>query len=133
MANIPLPEYTRRDGKLNLASRLPNYFVRPDLGPKMYNAYGKKEMAQLEKIITEVKHVKIFVTLVLGEGEKMSVILPLNIAVVFIIAYFLSFLGHMYVYFPFLIAVVGHMSFFNENFPLYFISYRNIFTLFSGF
>ncbi|XP_036291832.1 lysine-specific demethylase 3A isoform X8 [Pipistrellus kuhlii] len=39
MANIPLPEYTRRDGKLNLASRLPNYFVRPDLGPKMYNAY----------------------------------------------------------------------------------------------
>lgn len=44
MANIPLPEYTRRDGKLNLASRLPNYFVRPDLGPKMYNAYGKKEI-----------------------------------------------------------------------------------------
>ena len=78
MANIPLPEYTRRDGKLNLASRLPNYFVRPDLGPKMYNAYGKKEMALLEKIITEVKHVKIFVTLVLGEGEKMSVILPLT-------------------------------------------------------
>lgn len=42
MKNIPLPEYTRRGGKLNLASRLPNYFVRPDLGPKMYNAYGKK-------------------------------------------------------------------------------------------
>lgn len=48
MANIPLPEYTRRDGKLNLASRLPNYFVRPDLGPKMYNAYGKEEMANLK-------------------------------------------------------------------------------------
>lgn len=42
MKNIPLPEYTRRGGKLNLASRLPNYFVRPDLGPKMYNAYGKE-------------------------------------------------------------------------------------------
>uniref|UniRef100_A0A8C9ERQ4 Lysine-specific demethylase n=1 Tax=Pavo cristatus TaxID=9049 RepID=A0A8C9ERQ4_PAVCR len=42
MKNIPLPEYTRRGGKLNLASRLPNYFVRPDLGPKMYNAYGKQ-------------------------------------------------------------------------------------------
>ncbi|XP_069488282.1 lysine-specific demethylase 3A [Ambystoma mexicanum] len=40
MNNIPLPEYTKRDGKLNLASRLPDYFVRPDLGPKMYNAYG---------------------------------------------------------------------------------------------
>jgi len=40
MENLPLPEYTKRDGRLNLASRLPSYFVRPDLGPKMYNAYG---------------------------------------------------------------------------------------------
>ncbi len=42
MVNLPLPEYTKRDGRLNLASRLPNFFVRPDLGPKMYNAYGKR-------------------------------------------------------------------------------------------
>uniref|UniRef100_A0A672K6L5 Lysine-specific demethylase n=1 Tax=Sinocyclocheilus grahami TaxID=75366 RepID=A0A672K6L5_SINGR len=42
MENLPLPEYTKRDGRLNLASRLPNFFVRPDLGPKMYNAYGKR-------------------------------------------------------------------------------------------
>ena len=42
MDNLPLPEYTKRDGRLNLAARLPNFFVRPDLGPKMYNAYGKK-------------------------------------------------------------------------------------------
>lgn len=41
MENLPLPEYTKRDGRLNLASRLPNFFVRPDLGPKMYNAYGE--------------------------------------------------------------------------------------------
>lgn len=41
MDNLPLPEYTKRDGRLNLAARLPNFFVRPDLGPKMYNAYGK--------------------------------------------------------------------------------------------
>uniref|UniRef100_A0A9J7WVQ8 Lysine-specific demethylase n=1 Tax=Cyprinus carpio carpio TaxID=630221 RepID=A0A9J7WVQ8_CYPCA len=40
MENLPLPEYTKRNGRLNLASRLPNFFVRPDLGPKMYNAYG---------------------------------------------------------------------------------------------
>ncbi|XP_059372396.1 lysine-specific demethylase 3B isoform X2 [Carassius carassius] len=40
MENLPLPEYTKRAGRLNLASRLPNFFVRPDLGPKMYNAYG---------------------------------------------------------------------------------------------
>lgn len=43
MENLPLPEYTKRDGRLNLASRLPSYFVRPDLGPKMYNAYGMRE------------------------------------------------------------------------------------------
>lgn len=40
MENLPLPEYTKRDGRLNLAARLPDFFVRPDLGPKMYNAYG---------------------------------------------------------------------------------------------
>ncbi|XP_071498541.1 uncharacterized protein [Diadema antillarum] len=40
MNNLPLPDYTRRDGKLNLSSRLPDFFVKPDLGPKMYNAYG---------------------------------------------------------------------------------------------
>lgn len=43
MENLPLPEYTKRDGRLNLAARLPNFFVRPDLGPKMYNAYGKRD------------------------------------------------------------------------------------------
>lgn len=40
MNNVPLPEYTRRDGSRNLVSRLPDFFVKPDLGPKMYNAYG---------------------------------------------------------------------------------------------
>lgn len=44
MENLPLPEYTKRDGRLNLAARLPNFFVRPDLGPKMYNAYGEKSL-----------------------------------------------------------------------------------------
>lgn len=52
MKNIPLPEYTRRGGKLNLASRLPNYFVRPDLGPKMYNAYGKEPLTLMGTSIT---------------------------------------------------------------------------------
>ncbi|XP_014666037.1 PREDICTED: LOW QUALITY PROTEIN: lysine-specific demethylase 3B-like [Priapulus caudatus] len=40
MCHIPIPQYTRRDGCFNLCSRLPEIFVRPDLGPKMYNAYG---------------------------------------------------------------------------------------------
>lgn len=47
MDNLPLPEYTKRDGRLNLAARLPNFFVRPDLGPKMYNAYGEKKWLSL--------------------------------------------------------------------------------------
>ncbi|BFZ02439.1 hypothetical protein BsWGS_05478 [Bradybaena similaris] len=43
MSALPLPEYTQRNGKLNLASRLPDFLVRPDLGPKMYNAYGSSQ------------------------------------------------------------------------------------------
>lgn len=37
---LPMGEYTKRDGCFNLAGRLPECFVRPDLGPKMYIAYG---------------------------------------------------------------------------------------------
>lgn len=38
--NIPLPSYTKKEGSCNLAARLPTSFVKPDLGPKMYTAYG---------------------------------------------------------------------------------------------
>uniref|UniRef100_UPI00359026F9 probable JmjC domain-containing histone demethylation protein 2C isoform X2 n=1 Tax=Myxine glutinosa TaxID=7769 RepID=UPI00359026F9 len=37
---LPLPEYTNPDGQMNLASHLPSFFVRPDLGPIMHCAYG---------------------------------------------------------------------------------------------
>lgn len=37
---LPLPEYTQRTGTYNLVSHLPECFVRPDLGPKLYIAYG---------------------------------------------------------------------------------------------
>lgn len=40
MKCLPLNQYTNRDGIFNMASRLPDCFVRPDLGPRMYNAYG---------------------------------------------------------------------------------------------
>ena len=40
MSWIPLKDYTRREGDLNLARTIPDFFVRPDLGPKMYIAYG---------------------------------------------------------------------------------------------
>ncbi|TNN12004.1 Lysine-specific demethylase 3A isoform 1 [Schistosoma japonicum] len=40
MSNLPMPNYTQRDGQLNLAARLSSFFVCPDLGPKLYVAYG---------------------------------------------------------------------------------------------
>ena len=36
---LPVPDFTRRDGVLNLASHFPNSRARPDIGPKMYNAF----------------------------------------------------------------------------------------------
>uniref|UniRef100_S4RZ18 Lysine-specific demethylase n=1 Tax=Petromyzon marinus TaxID=7757 RepID=S4RZ18_PETMA len=38
--NVPLAEYTTREGRLNLASHPPDFFVRPELGPKLHVAYG---------------------------------------------------------------------------------------------
>ncbi|KAJ1977560.1 hypothetical protein H4R35_002249 [Dimargaris xerosporica] len=46
MQALPFPEYTQRDGQLNLASRLPQCFIPPDLGPKMYTAYGSDDGIQ---------------------------------------------------------------------------------------
>ncbi|PIA12884.1 Clavaminate synthase-like protein [Coemansia reversa NRRL 1564] len=40
---LPFPEYTHRDGVFNLAARLPATAVPPDLGPKMYCAYGSSD------------------------------------------------------------------------------------------
>ena len=40
MQALPLPQYTGREGIFNIAAQLPDFFVRPDLGPKMYIAYG---------------------------------------------------------------------------------------------
>ncbi|KAI0055725.1 hypothetical protein BV25DRAFT_1815200, partial [Artomyces pyxidatus] len=37
---IPFPDLVRLDGVLNLRSHFPDNGVVPDLGPKMYNAYG---------------------------------------------------------------------------------------------
>ncbi|KAF9076650.1 hypothetical protein BDP27DRAFT_1313682 [Rhodocollybia butyracea] len=40
---VPIPNYVRRDGSLNIASHFPRNAVAPDLGPKMYNAMASKE------------------------------------------------------------------------------------------
>lgn len=38
--SLPLVDYTKRNGAFNLVSCLPDCFAKPDLGPKMYIAYG---------------------------------------------------------------------------------------------
>ncbi|KAM8940200.1 lysine-specific demethylase 3A isoform 2-T2 [Pelodytes ibericus] len=77
MNNIPLPEYTKREGRLNLASRLPSYFVRPDLGPKMYNAYGlitpedrKYGTTNLHLDVSDAANVMVYVGIPKGESDQ---------------------------------------------------------------
>jgi len=41
MKNLPISAYTEREGVLNLASRLPECFVRLDLGPRLWGGYAK--------------------------------------------------------------------------------------------
>ena len=41
LKHLPLKEYTDREGVLNLASRLPDCFVRLDLGPRLWGGYVK--------------------------------------------------------------------------------------------
>jgi len=38
--DFPIQAYTLREGGLNLASYIPDNFLKPELGPKMYIAYG---------------------------------------------------------------------------------------------
>ncbi|KAH7105325.1 Clavaminate synthase-like protein [Auriculariales sp. MPI-PUGE-AT-0066] len=40
MDTVPMPDYSRRDGVLNISSHFPFNSVGPDLGPKMYNAFA---------------------------------------------------------------------------------------------
>ena len=72
---LPLPEYTYRTGMLNLASRLPGFFVRPDLGPKMYNAYGsalspRTGSTNLHLDISDAVNLMVYVGIPWDEEEK---------------------------------------------------------------
>lgn len=74
MKNLPLGDYTKRNGKFNLASRLPNIFVKPDLGPKMYNAYGSalhadKGTTNLHLDISDAVNVMVYVGISKNSGE----------------------------------------------------------------
>ncbi|XP_071947193.1 probable JmjC domain-containing histone demethylation protein 2C isoform X2 [Antedon mediterranea] len=78
MQGLPLPEYTHRNGHLNLSSRLPEFFVKPDLGPKMYNAYGsarypKLGTTNLHLDISDAVNMMVYVGIPLNENKgKLS-------------------------------------------------------------
>uniref|UniRef100_A0A671M2C4 Probable JmjC domain-containing histone demethylation protein 2C n=1 Tax=Sinocyclocheilus anshuiensis TaxID=1608454 RepID=A0A671M2C4_9TELE len=40
MKSLPVPQYTDPEAHLNLASHLPSFFIRPDLGPRLCCAHG---------------------------------------------------------------------------------------------
>ncbi|XP_078421997.1 putative JmjC domain-containing histone demethylation protein 2C isoform X2 [Cetorhinus maximus] len=75
MKNLPLPEYCDPEGNLNLASRLPNFFVRPDLGPRLYSAYGQSTIKEhgtinLHLDIADVVNVLVYVGVPKGNGNN---------------------------------------------------------------
>ncbi|XP_054716696.1 lysine-specific demethylase 3B-like [Uloborus diversus] len=78
MQALPLPEYTHRDGVLNLAGRLPSWFVRPDLGPKMYNAYGSalfptKGTTNLHLDVSDAVNVMVYVGIPSGGNAHLHI------------------------------------------------------------
>ncbi|XP_067858715.1 probable JmjC domain-containing histone demethylation protein 2C isoform X2 [Heptranchias perlo] len=75
MKSLPLPEYCDPEGNLNLASRLPNFFVQPDLGPKLYSAYGQTTVKEhgttnLHLDIADVVNVLVYVGVPKGNGNN---------------------------------------------------------------
>jgi len=70
-----LAEYTHRVGTLNLASRLPGFLVPPDLGPKMYSAYGSALLPQtgstnLHLDVSDAVNLMVYVGIPWDEREK---------------------------------------------------------------
>lgn len=79
MKSLPMGEYTFRTGQLNLASRLPKYFVPPDLGPKMYNAYGSalhadKGTTNLHLDVSDAVNVMVYVGISKEDGKSREYI-----------------------------------------------------------
>ncbi|EDV93576.1 lysine-specific demethylase 3A [Drosophila grimshawi] len=75
MRGLPMPEYTLRTGNLNIASCLPKMFVPPDLGPKMYNAYGSalhpdKGTTNLHLDISDAVNIMVYVGIPTDEDSK---------------------------------------------------------------
>lgn len=77
MKSLPLTDYTKRNGAFNLACRLPECFLKPDLGPKMYAAYGSalhptNGTTNLHLDISDAVNVMVYVSMPKDEGNRDS-------------------------------------------------------------
>lgn len=75
MKSLPLGDYTKRNGRFNLTSHLPECFVKPDLGPKMYNAYGSalhptKGTTNIHLDISDAVNVMVYVSIPKDTGDR---------------------------------------------------------------
>nr|XP_014344947.1 PREDICTED: probable JmjC domain-containing histone demethylation protein 2C isoform X3 [Latimeria chalumnae] len=75
MKMLPLPEYSNPEGNLNLASYLPGFFVRPDLGPRMCSAYGvaaakdqETGTTNLHVEVSDILNILVYVGVARGNG-----------------------------------------------------------------
>uniref|UniRef100_F6XFN4 Probable JmjC domain-containing histone demethylation protein 2C n=1 Tax=Monodelphis domestica TaxID=13616 RepID=F6XFN4_MONDO len=73
--SLPLPEYCNPEGKFNLASHLPGFFVRPDLGPRLCSAYGVAAAkdhdigtTNLHIEVSDVVNILVYVGIAKGNG-----------------------------------------------------------------
>ena len=75
MEALPFPQYTRRDGVLNLAKYFPREYVPPDLGPKMYNACegrGRVEHVRLPCAPAVPKHTDLWCCIDTVDGRQSA-------------------------------------------------------------
>ncbi|XP_076835102.1 putative JmjC domain-containing histone demethylation protein 2C [Brachyhypopomus gauderio] len=75
MRTLPVPEYTGPNGTFNLASRLPSFFIRPDLGPRLCCAHGVTACPEqdfgtsnLHVEISDTMSILVYVGLAKGNG-----------------------------------------------------------------
>nr|XP_019587339.1 PREDICTED: probable JmjC domain-containing histone demethylation protein 2C isoform X1 [Rhinolophus sinicus] len=75
LKSLPLPEYCNPEGKFNLASHLPGFFVRPDLGPRLCSAYGVVAAkdhdigtTNLHVEVSDVVNILVYVGIAKGNG-----------------------------------------------------------------
>ncbi|XP_059964883.1 probable JmjC domain-containing histone demethylation protein 2C isoform X2 [Mesoplodon densirostris] len=75
LKSLPLPEYCNPEGKFNLASHLPGFFVRPDLGPRLCSAYGVASAkdhdigtTNLHVEVSDVVNILVYVGIAKGNG-----------------------------------------------------------------